>query len=607
MSPLPGSLPALTARWACNLQGNEYIYTNDLLALEGTPLRLDPATPTPSTPLYLPALDALLIAHPDPAFANFIHRGFRSGFRIGFNNSITSLKSSNRNHPSAYEHPQVVSNHFETERFAQRLVIPPLTTPTHISPLALVPKSGQPGKFRLITDLSSPHDHSINDGVDPKLCSLKYAGIDQAILFLRQLGPGALLAKIDLQNAYRAVPVHPLDQHLTGIKWNDTVYRDTALPFGLRSAPKIFTAVADALAWAMLVNGTCNFLHYLDDFLFMGPLSDNTTQQSLQIALQTCEQVGFPVAHRKTVNPTQRLAFLGIEIDTTAGTLSLPSEKLRRLRTLLAEWQDRRAAKKRDLLSLLGHLSHASTVVRPGRIFVRHLIDASTQAGAPHHFVRLSQQCRANLTWWLEFGSTWNGTSLWPPESPSLTCISDASGKWGCGAILSFPPQLWFQVQWPESWSSINIAAKEMVPVVVAAALWGRHWRGQTILFKSDNTATVTAICSGSARDPSIRHLLRCLFFFAASWQFHYTAAHIPGIVNSAADAISRNKAHLLAELVPSANPSPSIVPFSLQDIIFHTDASWTSTRWRNSFKHFMDMALPEIHHAHITLPTVAT
>ena len=403
------------------------------------------------------------------------------------------------------------------------------------------------------------------------------------------------------------VPVHPLDQHLTGIKWNNTTYRDTALPFGLRSAPKIFTAVADALTWAMLTNGATNFLHYLDDFLFMGPAGNSSTKRSLQIALETCEQVGFPISNKKTVHPTHKLTFLGIEIDTVAGTLALPPDKLLRLHTLLLEWQDRQAAKKKDLLSLLGHLSHASTVVRPGRVFVRHLIDASTLATAPHHFVRLSQQCRADLTWRLEFGLTWDGRSLWPLGSPSITCWSDASGNWGCGAILSAPPQPWFQLQWPESWTSTNIAAKELVPVVVAAALWGHQWHGQVVLFKSVNTATVAAINSGSARDPSIRHLLRCLFFFAASWHFHYNASHIPGIENSIADALSRNNAHLLFSLAPSANILPSPVPLSLQDLIFHTDASWTSTRWRNTFRHFMDSASQATPHARTLPPHAAS
>ena len=54
--------------------------------------------------------------------------------------------------------------------------------------------------------------------------------------------------KLDLKDAYRMVPVHPDDQHLLGISWRDGIYVDRALPFGLRSAPKLFSTVADALA-----------------------------------------------------------------------------------------------------------------------------------------------------------------------------------------------------------------------------------------------------------------------------------------------------------------------------------------------------------------------
>ena len=42
-----------------------------------------------------------------------------------------------------------------------------------ISPLGVIPKS-QPGKWRLIVDLSSPEAESVNDGIDKTMCSLKY-------------------------------------------------------------------------------------------------------------------------------------------------------------------------------------------------------------------------------------------------------------------------------------------------------------------------------------------------------------------------------------------------------------------------------------------------
>ena len=70
-----------------------------------------------------------------------------------------------------------------------------------------------------------------------------------------------------------------------------------------------------------------------------------------------------------------------------------------------------------------------------------------------------------------------------------MSVTSDASGSWGCGAYTQSGE--WFQLEWPDEWLNINIAAKEMVPIAVAAALWGRSWRGQHILFRSDNEAVV--------------------------------------------------------------------------------------------------------------------
>ena len=61
------------------------------------------------------------------------------------------------------------------------------------------------------------------------------------------LGRGAVLAKLDVKAAYRLIPVHPDNRRLLGFEWQGSHYVDGMLPFGLRSAPIIFTAVADAM------------------------------------------------------------------------------------------------------------------------------------------------------------------------------------------------------------------------------------------------------------------------------------------------------------------------------------------------------------------------
>ena len=149
---------------------------------------------------------------------------------------------------------------------------------------------------------------------------------------------------------------------------------------------------------------------------------------------------------------------------------------------------------------MTGHLAHAATVIRPGRIFLRPLFALIATAAKPHHYVHLNLSVRADLCWWLHFLQSWNGSSFFSPPLPSVHVYSDASGSFGCVAFSR--PHGWFQLQWPPTWLSVNIATKEFVPVVTAAALWGRQWAGSHVCFHVDNLAVVSILNKRSAKDP---------------------------------------------------------------------------------------------------------
>jgi len=109
----------------------------------------------------------------------------------------------------------------------------------------------QPGKWRLIMDLSHPRGNSVNDGIKPKLCSLQYSSVDEAVRRLLPLGQNSVMMNLDIESAYSIVLVSPEDRLLLGMKWKKRLYMYTALPFGLRYAPKVFSALADALLWIL--------------------------------------------------------------------------------------------------------------------------------------------------------------------------------------------------------------------------------------------------------------------------------------------------------------------------------------------------------------------
>ena len=182
----------------------------------------------------------------------------------------------------------------------------------HVSLLGVIPKS-EPGKWRVILDLSSPEGGSVNDGINKELCSLSYMSVDEVVARVVQLGKGALMAKFA---AYRNVPVHPDDRWLLGIVWEDQLLVDATLPFGLQSAPMIFSAVADALAFIIKQKGVGWLDYYLDDFVVLGPPKSDNCSRDLKVTLETCGEVGMLVAEEKTMGPSTLLPLLGIELDS---------------------------------------------------------------------------------------------------------------------------------------------------------------------------------------------------------------------------------------------------------------------------------------------------
>ena len=206
-------------------------------------------------------------------------------------------------------------------------------------------------------NLSAPDGFSVNDGINKELASVSYTSVDDIVTTILQLGRGALLAKMDIKQAYRNVPVHPEDRLLLGMLWEGKVYVDTALPFGLRSAPLIFTVLATALIWIMKQKGVTNAISYvIDDFLTAGAPDSPECQKNADMMRETCEEVGLPTEPKKDEGPATSISFLGSELDTAAKEIRLPADKLTRSRAKLARWRDRKSCRKRELLSLIGSL-----------------------------------------------------------------------------------------------------------------------------------------------------------------------------------------------------------------------------------------------------------
>jgi len=156
-----------------------------------------------------------------------------------------------RNHASIQANPraaeQKISKEVALGRVKGPFAAPPLP---HfiVSPLGLVPKR-DPGQFRLIHDLSYPRGDSVNSHIPRYESTVECELLDHCVELLFGLGRGALMAKADLKDAFRILPIHPLDHHLLGFSYKGELYYDLCLPMGCSVSCALFESFSQALQW----------------------------------------------------------------------------------------------------------------------------------------------------------------------------------------------------------------------------------------------------------------------------------------------------------------------------------------------------------------------
>ena len=207
------------------------------------------------------------------------------------------------------------------------------------------------------------------------------------------------MAKIDIKHAFRLLPVCPADRHLLAMRWKNMISVDTCLPFGLRSAPKLFNILADLLSWILEQQGVSPLLHYLDDFLLMAPPQSSQCQDNLLIVQHICSLLGIPLALEKVEGPTDSLTFLGITLDTKRMEAHLPAEKLNRIRTSVKNLASKKKATKRERLSLVGLLQLATKVIKSGHTFVSRMYATIAKVKQLSFYTRLNRGFRSDLQW----------------------------------------------------------------------------------------------------------------------------------------------------------------------------------------------------------------
>ena len=279
--------------------------------------------------------------------------------------------------------------------------------PQCVHSLGAVRKSN--GKLRPITDCSRPDGLSINNYMETTFESFSYNSVDTAVTLLEQ---SDFMSVIDIASAYRSVSVHFDHVHFQGLSWDfgqgPVWLLDQRLCFGLRCAPNIFNSISSFIVKIVNHWGADRVVNYLDDFLVVAR-DEATCAYQQGLVTTTIQLLGFEVSWKKVTPPFTISTFLGITIDSSIMELSLPMEKVEKLKTFLTSLLDKGCASKKELERAGGLVSHCSYVVRGGRTFSRRIFDLAASYSRQCTSIPLDDNIKDDFNWWLAFCNTFNG------------------------------------------------------------------------------------------------------------------------------------------------------------------------------------------------------
>ena len=282
-------------------------------------------------------------------------------------------------------------------------------------------------------NLSYPYNQdAVNFNIPKESSTVQYAKLQDAIKLIQECGQGCYMAKSDIADAFRLIPLHPSQYHLTGFQFQGKYYYNKCLPMGCSSSCRIFEEFSDAIKWILTNHNVENSVKVLDDFFFIHKQS-GACQADLQTFLDLCSRMGIPVAPHKTFGPSQVLEFLGVQLDTIKTQDALPSQKNHDYSKSVVETLVKNKITLRELKSLIGKLQFCTIVVPHGTAFLRRLHDLTVGISKPFHFVRLSKGTKLDLQSWLCFLRSYSGKTIIreipDTDSRNIHMCSDASGR----------------------------------------------------------------------------------------------------------------------------------------------------------------------------------
>ena len=318
------------------------------------------------------------------------------------------------------------------------------------------------------------------------------------------------------------------------------MFQYTCLPFGLSSAPRIFTKVLKPI-FATLRERGHSVLGYLDDTILLAD-SILDCEKAVTECVGLFQDLGFVVHEKKSVfEPTQSLMFLGFVLNSIDMTVTLTPEKKANIKTLCQDFVQLSEAPIRTVARVIGKLVAACPGSDYGLVFCKPLEIAKNKAlgenfGNFDAIMPITSEMKACFEWWRD--NVFQQFRNIDHAEPDLSVFTDASKK-GWGAYILHGNKA--KGQWSVVESERHINELELLAVLFALKSLCTAIRAVHIRIVSDNTTTVSYINNqGGAKSPGCNEVAQQIWKWALNRQVWLSASFIKGTDNVKADRLSR-------------------------------------------------------------------
>lgn len=396
----------------------------------------------------------------------------------------------------------------------------------YISRVFLVPKPN--GKMRFILNLKHLN----------KFITTQHFKLEDIRTALKLIMKDCYTATLDLKDAYFLIKIHPESRKYLRFCIDDKMYEFHVLPFGICTAPYIFTKLMKPVIQLLR---SCGYLSsiYLDD-LFLAGYTYQECLQNVSTTVGLLKSLGFIINLEKSVTiPSKSCKYLGYIIDTHKWQLSLPSDKRDRIKSELLNIKKQKRCKIRKFAQLIGLLVSACPAIEYGWLYTKQFERCkflSLQGNQDYErYITLPRSLLPDINWWLNVID--HAVHKIRIDNYMLEIYSDASTT-GWGAACN---EQRASGKWSDSEALLHINLLELLAAYFALKIFAKDFYNCQILLRVDNTTAVSYINRmGGIQYPHLTKVTKDIWQWCETRKIFVVASYIKSSENVNADRESR-------------------------------------------------------------------